>query len=555
MNSLRSFHKKKKEEEREVETQEENEKRIKLLSGPSEIPENEIQYDINEVLGTGTFGRVVKGKCREVEVAIKIPNKQNFTPKQLEAFKKEMSIWSRLYHPNICLFMGASLNSDKVLIVTEKLEGDLETLIKNDTKLSLFSKMKMAKEAAQGIAWLHEQKPQKIIHRDIKTSNFLYDKSYRIKVCDFGLADLVSKTNQDMTGAKGTLLYMAPEVMLGQKFNEKADTYSFGIVLWELLTTKSPFENHTEVKPFMRAVALEGERPIVPSLSKCPLSLSTLMQECWDANITIRPSFVEICKRLDVVLIDSAIYDSNGNIFWKDNFFNRFEVPFSEFIEKFFENFGLEMPKEVYLNEDGKYVEEEEIQNASVSLINFRILQILFTTSPDEKFSDTVHIETFGKVLDCLGPLDDEAAVFLNRTRDVCSNKWFFGESSTQDTVSLLQKSDKKGAYIVRFGNQPNYKGYFVISKINSKNNIVHIRVKHNPGGKFSIDQSSSNKSFNSLTQLIEDSYKNPKFNLDKENFCLGSPFSSIWKQQQVKVSDGDGYKDGYDENNSSDIE
>ena len=98
---------------------------------------------------------------KNLKVAIKIPNKQNFTPTQLESFKKvcfilvqvemldlkilmkEMNIWSRLYHPNICLFMGASLSSEKVLIVTEKLEGDLESLIKKDKKLSLYQKMKM----------------------------------------------------------------------------------------------------------------------------------------------------------------------------------------------------------------------------------------------------------------------------------------------------------------------------------------------------------------------------------------------------------------------------
>lgn len=74
-----------------------------------------------------------------------------------------------------------------VLIVTEILEGDLESLLKKNKKLSLYTRMKMAKEAAQGIAWLHAQNPR-VVHRDIKTSNFLYDKNYRIKVCDFGLS-------------------------------------------------------------------------------------------------------------------------------------------------------------------------------------------------------------------------------------------------------------------------------------------------------------------------------------------------------------------------------
>jgi serine/threonine protein kinase len=83
----------------------------------------------------GTFGKVYRGKCRAVDVAVKVPKKRKFTPQQLEAFKKEMRIWSRLYHPNICLFMGAHVHPEKVLIVTEILEGDLESLLKKNKKV------------------------------------------------------------------------------------------------------------------------------------------------------------------------------------------------------------------------------------------------------------------------------------------------------------------------------------------------------------------------------------------------------------------------------------
>lgn len=83
-----------------------------FLSGPAEIPENEITYNENDVLGKGTFGKVYRGRCRAVDVAVKVPKKRRFTQHQLEAFKKEMRIWSRLYHPNICLFMGAYVHPE-----------------------------------------------------------------------------------------------------------------------------------------------------------------------------------------------------------------------------------------------------------------------------------------------------------------------------------------------------------------------------------------------------------------------------------------------------------
>lgn len=470
-----------------------------------------------------------------------------FTPHQLEAFKKEMRIWSRLYHPNICLFMGAYVSPEKVLIVTEILEGDLETLLKKNKKLSLYTRMKMAKEAAQGIAWLHGQNP-KVVHRDIKTSNFLYDRNFRIKVCDFGLSDLAERNIQDLSGAKGTLLYMAPEVMMGAPFNEKADVYSFGIVLWEVLTFTEPFPHHTNVPGFVKAVAHDGERPVIPAGT--PLSLASLMQDCWKAQYDQRPTFIEICDRLDIVVIDAAIRDAQGNAFWKRAFFKQERVPFDDFSRTFYQFLGMEKPEEVTVDEanmsgyvtsdfmfdsDAAGLGDEGQQqlmdlsqskgnlqnggggggvgggvgvgststpnnNTNLPLTGLKLLRALMASETMNPHEAMVHIFTFGKVLDSLGPLD---ATFMHRMLELCSQKWFFGGISTEAAVKTLL-NEPRGAFLVRFCNHPNLPGYFVISKVTRTGKVIHIRIKHFPGAGFSIE--GTDQEFSTLRSLVETS-------------------------------------------------
>lgn len=525
--------------------------RNKFLSGPAEIPESEITYDVNDVLGKGTFGKVYKGTCRAVLVAVKVPKKQKFTEHQLEAFKKEMRIWSRLYHPNICLFMGAYVSPNKVLIVTEILEGDLESLLKKNQKISLYVRMKMIKEAAQGIAWLHAQTP-KVIHRDVKTSNFLYDKNYCIKVCDFGLSDLAERSIQDLSGAKGTLLYMAPEVMKGAPFNEKADVYSFGIVIWEVLTFTEPFPHHTNVPSFVRAVAHEGERPNIPLTT--PQSLKTLMVECWRTEYNKRPSFLQICKALDFVVLDSAIRDPKGNIFWKKNFFQQETVPFEEFADKFYRFLGLEKPEEQEQGNVSGYITSEFMfesdggdgndlessqnsagnNNMNPALVGLRMLRALMASETLKVKESKVDICTFGKVLDCLGPIQHSGAAFFDQMARICCQPWFFGDITTQNAVKTLL-NEERGSFLVRFCNHPNVTGYFfVVSKVTRTGKVIHIRISHRQGGAYAVE--GTNQEFNTLQQLLGNSQH---LHLDAAKAAKGSQFFRIFNSEDSHTVEG----------------
>ena len=142
-----------------------------------------------------------------------------------------------------------------------------------------------------------------------------------VKILDFGLAKIIenasvhSNETYKMSGETGSLRYMAPEVADGLPYNYLADVYSFGIILWEVTAHKKPFEGLNR-ELFYERVVHGGERP--PLSKKWPKELTSLMSECWDANMQNRPSFRDIVKRLDSMLSkekggsDNSGSDSNS---------------------------------------------------------------------------------------------------------------------------------------------------------------------------------------------------------------------------------------------------
>ncbi|KAG8386649.1 hypothetical protein BUALT_Bualt03G0170600 [Buddleja alternifolia] len=268
--------------------------------------------DLEELkeLGSGTFGTVYHGKWRGSDVAIKRIKKSCFTGRQSEQerltveFWREAEILSKLHHPNVVAFYGVVQDGPggTLATVTEYMvDGSLRhVLLRKDRHLDRRKRLIIAMDAAFGMEYLHAKN---IVHFDLKCDNLLVnlkDPTRPIcKVGDFGLSKIKRNTLVS-GGVRGTLPWMAPELLNGSsnKVSEKVDVFSFGIVLWEILTGEEPYAN-MHYGAIIGGIVNNTLRPTIPSY--CDQDWRRLMEQCWAPNPAIRPSFTEIASRLRVM--------------------------------------------------------------------------------------------------------------------------------------------------------------------------------------------------------------------------------------------------------------
>jgi len=350
-----------------------------------EIKFEEIQW--GEKIGGGCFGSVYKGKCRGQNVAIKQLLKQDLDSKILEDFRREVDIMTQMRHPNVVLFMGACTEPGKMAIVCELLNFSVHDLLRKNKDITLLQRIKLAKGTAAGIAWLHGATPQ-IIHRDLKPNNLLVDEHWNVKVCDFGLSQVKLRENKIRDGKSipGTPLWMSPEVLLGQDVDEKADVYSFGIVLWEIITGQEPFPYMEDFKTFKTAITKNNERPAIPE--DIHPNLRSLLELCWHKDPAKRPTFQQILPLLDSVIVDCLIADVEGNRFWKAHFLGKEYVDWTIFIKKFTTLLGI-----------------ADLNPKDLNYLCLKKILASHNTEGVHSDPDVVKIEKFGHLMDWFGPI------------------------------------------------------------------------------------------------------------------------------------------------------
>ncbi|KAG4980373.1 hypothetical protein JHK85_034331 [Glycine max] len=268
-----------------------------MFSNRPLLPYEEWNIDFTELnvgtrVGIGFFGEVFRGIWNGTDVAIKVFLEQDLTAENMEDFCNEISILSRLRHPNVILFLGACTKPPRLSMVTEYMEmGSLFYLIHvsgQKKKLSWRRRLKMLRDICRGLMHIHRMK---IIHRDVKSANCLVDKHWIVKICDFGLSRIITESPMRDSSSAGTPEWMAPELIRNEPFSEKCDIFSLGVIMWELCTLNRPWEG-VPPERVVYTVANEGARLDIPEGP-----LGRLISECW-AEPHERPSCEEILSRL-----------------------------------------------------------------------------------------------------------------------------------------------------------------------------------------------------------------------------------------------------------------
>uniref|UniRef100_A0A8C4FCN0 receptor protein-tyrosine kinase n=1 Tax=Dicentrarchus labrax TaxID=13489 RepID=A0A8C4FCN0_DICLA len=260
---------------------------------------------IERIIGAGEFGEVCSGPLRlpgkrEIQVAIKTL-KAGYTEQQRRDFLWEASIMGQFNHPNIIHLEGVVTKSKPVMIITEYMEnGSLDTFLKkNDGQFTVIQLVGMLRGIASGMRYLSDMG---YVHRDLAARNILVNSNLVCKVSDFGLSRVLEDDPEaayTTRGGKIPIRWTAPEAIAYRKFTSASDVWSYGIVMWEVMSYgERPYwemSNQDVIKAVEESYRLPGPMD-------CPEALYHLMMDCWQRERSNRPKFDEIVCLLDKLI-------------------------------------------------------------------------------------------------------------------------------------------------------------------------------------------------------------------------------------------------------------
>lgn len=261
------------------------------------------KYEIISVLGKGGMGVVYKAydPVIEREVAIKLILDPGLDyPEMKERFYREAKSLGKLSHENITTLYDVGESDGKPFIVMEFLHGtDLRSAIENREPNSLQQKLDYAIQIARGLKAAHDHH---IIHRDIKPENIKILVNGRVKIMDFGIARIETRTVTQTGMMLGTPFYMSPEQGRGKKIDKRSDIFSFGVLLQELLTYEKPFAGES-LEAVLYNIVHEPPRALTLADSNVAADLQDMISKCLEKNPEQRYSdFAEVIDELTKTL-------------------------------------------------------------------------------------------------------------------------------------------------------------------------------------------------------------------------------------------------------------
>jgi eukaryotic-like serine/threonine-protein kinase len=264
------------------------------MSGPVSTNTTLSHYRIVSKIGAGGMGEVYRARDTRLdrEVAIKLlPAAMASDSDRLQRFAQEARATSALNHPNILTIYDIGTHEEKPFIVAELLDGSELREVLNDGPLPLRKALDYAQQVAQGLAAAHEKG---IVHRDLKPENLFVTHDGRIKILDFGLAKLRPQRNAVLSSeietqkqitdpgtVMGTVGYMSPEQVRGHEVDHRSDIFSFGSILYEMLSGKRAFRHETMAET-MTAILKEEVPELIESNPKINPQLDKIVRRCLE---------------------------------------------------------------------------------------------------------------------------------------------------------------------------------------------------------------------------------------------------------------------------------
>jgi serine/threonine protein kinase len=251
--------------------------------------------ELKNELGAGSFGKVFLGEWQGAKVAIKVCA----SVANVDGFFEEAALTVGLPpHPNVVQTFGISVDGPLPYIVLEFCGGGSldKKLFDEGVEFKLAEKLRMIKGIARGLLHLHNHN---IIHRDLAARNILLTSNNEPKISDFGMSRLLKEESQkgQTKNNFGPIRWMAPESIRDLSYSTKSDVWSFGVIMYEIVSGMEPHSEITDIIDIAMKIKTENLHPTLPA--NIDQNLASIMLSCWRPVAVERPSMTDVVQRLN----------------------------------------------------------------------------------------------------------------------------------------------------------------------------------------------------------------------------------------------------------------